>query len=416
MTSKKRCSFSIRLMAALLSISMLCAGFIPAAQASAEKASNVTSTREINSISNITKDVSETGHGELDFSAFFSLMNGISFFLHDEESRRAEMVSEQFVNAAMTTLAGNDYLNIRETASEEAEIVGKLYPKAAAEVVEVVGDWTHILSGSVDGWVKSEYIVVGPDAEDLAKEICVRMAKILPDGLKVRKEMDLEAEILDTVFQNESYKVVDVLDQWVQIEFEEGKTGYVSAEFVDVTYKLGKAISIEEELEAIRLQKEEEARKKAAEEAARKKAEEAKKKAEEEKKKQESSKNETVQQAPTNATTDEAYLLACICRAEGIDYEGMLAVANCVLNRVKSSRFPNTISEVIYQKNQFATGKRFQGFLANGPGNTAIRAANDALAGKNNLGDYLFFRTVASAKYDQYSSYVNISGNCFYAK
>lgn len=52
----------------------------------------------------------------------------------------------------------------------------------------------------------------------------------------------------------------------------------------------------------------------------------------------------------------DAYLLGAIiqCEAEGEPYEGKLAVGSVVLNRVKSSYFPNTITGVIYQKNQFS--------------------------------------------------------------
>ena len=104
-------------------------------------------------------------------------------------------------------------------------------------------------------------------------------------------------------------------------------------------------------------------------------------------------------QAPSNATADDAYLLACIvyCEAGNQSYEGQLAVANIVLNRVKSSMFPNTISEVIYQSGQF--GPVYNGSLdrtlANGPSSACVQAANDALAGSNNIGNLLFFNNVA---------------------
>ena len=105
-------------------------------------------------------------------------------------------------------------------------------------------------------------------------------------------------------------------------------------------------------------------------------------------------------QAPsTGSTSDDAYLLACLvyCEAGNQSYEGQLAVANIVLNRVKSPLFPNTISEVIYQTNQF--GPVYSGMLANalanGPTSSCVQAANDALAGNNNIGDLLFFNNYA---------------------
>ena len=91
----------------------------------------------------------------------------------------------------------------------------------------------------------------------------------------------------------------------------------------------------------------------------------------------------------------EAYLLAAIiqCEAEGEPYEGKIAVGNVVMNRVKSTRFPNTITGVIYQKNQFspASSGRLADRLERGVNDECIRAATEVLQGKHII-DALFFR------------------------
>jgi N-acetylmuramoyl-L-alanine amidase len=55
------------------------------------------------------------------------------------------------------------------------------------------------------------------------------------------------------------------------------------------------------------------------------------------------------------ATTEEIELLALVtmAEAEGESVEGKRLVIDTVLNRVDSPRWPNTISEVIYQPSQF---------------------------------------------------------------
>ena len=65
--------------------------------------------------------------------------------------------------------------------------------------------------------------------------------------------------------------------------------------------------------------------------------------------------------------------------ARGEPYAGQVAVAAVVLNRVKSSSFPNTISGVIYQSGAFDVVKDGQINLT--PNSTAIKAAQDALNG-----------------------------------
>ena len=65
--------------------------------------------------------------------------------------------------------------------------------------------------------------------------------------------------------------------------------------------------------------------------------------------------------------------------ARGEPYTGQVAVAAVVLNRVKSSSFPNTISGVIYQSGAFDVVRDGQINLS--PNSTAIKAAQDALNG-----------------------------------
>lgn len=75
--------------------------------------------------------------------------------------------------------------------------------------------------------------------------------------------------------------------------------------------------------------------------------------------------------------------------ARGEPYKGQVAVAAVVLNRVKSSSFPNTISGVIYQKGAFSCVTDGQINLT--PDNTAIRAARDAMNGWDPTGGCLYY-------------------------
>lgn len=80
-------------------------------------------------------------------------------------------------------------------------------------------------------------------------------------------------------------------------------------------------------------------------------------------------------------TSSDLYLLAkCIyAEARGESYTGQVAVGAVILNRVRSSSFPNTISGVIYQKGAFTAVDDGQINLE--PNQTAINAATDAMNG-----------------------------------
>jgi len=91
-------------------------------------------------------------------------------------------------------------------------------------------------------------------------------------------------------------------------------------------------------------------------------------------------------------TENDFMLLAKLIQVEaGYEtYDGQLAVANVVLNRVKDSRFPNTIREVIYSGKQFPVAHN--GMLDKSvPNASVLRAAKDALNGKCNVKDAVYF-------------------------
>lgn len=102
-----------------------------------------------------------------------------------------------------------------------------------------------------------------------------------------------------------------------------------------------------------------------------------------------------------STTDEETLLLAALIQAEADNQgtAGRLAVGSVVMNRVASSKFPNTVAGVIYSPGQFApvTSGRVAMILANGPNSGCQKAAADAIAGNTNT-DALFFFTVSYAQ------------------
>ena len=90
-------------------------------------------------------------------------------------------------------------------------------------------------------------------------------------------------------------------------------------------------------------------------------------------------------------TNGNLYLLARLVygEARGEPYKGQVAVAAVVLNRVKSSKFPNSVSGVIYQSGAFSVVSDGQINLT--PDETAIKAARDAMNGYDPTNGCLYY-------------------------
>lgn len=100
--------------------------------------------------------------------------------------------------------------------------------------------------------------------------------------------------------------------------------------------------------------------------------------------------------ASSNNSNDLYLLGKCIyAEARGEPYTGMVAVGAVILNRVKSSKFPNTISGVIYQAGAFTAVADGQMNLS--PNQTALNAAQDALNGWDPTYGCLYYFNPATA-------------------
>lgn len=187
----------------------------------------------------------------------------------EENASTAVQVQQTSEYANIAIAQVTDYVNVRAGASEETEVVGKLYSNGAATVLGTEGGWYHITSGRVDGYVKADYVVVGD--EQLARSVSRRVATVATQTLYVRKEPTTESSVLGMVPMGDDLTVTDestAAQGWVRVSAEEGD-GYVSTDYVTLSteYKLAESKAEEE----ARLAKEE-AERKAAQEAAAKAA------------------------------------------------------------------------------------------------------------------------------------------------
>ena len=96
-------------------------------------------------------------------------------------------------------------------------------------------------------------------------------------------------------------------------------------------------------------------------------------------------------------SSSDVYLLARTIYAEGRGepYVGQVAIGAVILNRVRHSAFPNTVSGVVYQKHAFTAVSDGQINLT--PNETAMRAARDAINGWDPTGGALYYYNPAVA-------------------
>lgn len=103
--------------------------------------------------------------------------------------------------------------------------------------------------------------------------------------------------------------------------------------------------------------------------------------------------NQTQVYAASGSNTSDLQLMARAINGEarGEPYEGQVAVGAVILNRVKSSQFPNTIAGVIYQSGAFTAVSDGQINVPIKEGSTVLKAAQDAMNGWDPSGGALYY-------------------------
>lgn len=156
----------------------------------------------------------------------------------------------------------DNYVNVRKEPSTDSEVVGKLYRGCAADILErLEGDWVKIQSGDVKGYIASNYLAIGDDAEAMVNEYATQLATVNTQTLNVREEMSTDSRKLTLIPYGETYPVIKNYGDWVEILLGTDEdtggdfTGFVAREYVNIEVKFKFAISIEEER---RIQREQE--------------------------------------------------------------------------------------------------------------------------------------------------------------
>ncbi|MBS6516881.1 MAG: SH3 domain-containing protein [Clostridium sp.] len=151
----------------------------------------------------------------------------------EEEEKKA--VVDSYKNLGIVEVTG--YLNVRETASQDADVIGKLQDGGACEILEdSTEEWYHISSGGIEGYISAEYVLTGDKAREKAMEEVALRATITADSLNIRKEPGTSAEVVGQALKNERYLVEGEENGWIQIS-----SGYISSDYATVAYGLNEA-------------------------------------------------------------------------------------------------------------------------------------------------------------------------------
>ena len=166
----------------------------------------------------------------------------------EKAEEKAEEKEEKFCGYTNLGLANVDnYLNVREKPDESSDLVGKMPAGAGCEVYDKEDGWYHIKSGKVEGYVSADYLLTGDKAKEKAEKYIKEVATVTTTTLFVREKPNTDCAVLTMVPVEEELTVLKTVDDgaWYKIEIDDEK-GYVSGDYVEISQKLPKAMTISE--------------------------------------------------------------------------------------------------------------------------------------------------------------------------
>lgn len=163
-----------------------------------------------------------------------------------KEEQEIQSAIDAYQNLWIVQVSG--YVNIRETPDMKGNIIGKVSGDGACEVLGEEGEWSHITSGGIEGYISSQYLVTGEEAKELAKSLVKKRAIIMTenDNLNIRSGPSKDAEIVGQALPAERYEVLSEADGWVEIN-----SGYISADYCEVKYALNEGRKLDLKAQAI---------------------------------------------------------------------------------------------------------------------------------------------------------------------
>ena len=154
-----------------------------------------------------------------------------------QEEADRQAVVDSYENLGIAQIEEGSYLNVRRTAELNGDIIGKMQQNAACDILSQEGDWYHIQSGDVDGYVSAQYILTGEEARAAALPEVKLRAIVQADSLNIRSAPELDpSNIVAQALMHERYEVLEELDGWIRIP-----SGYISSDYAELELCLNEA-------------------------------------------------------------------------------------------------------------------------------------------------------------------------------
>ena len=164
---------------------------------------------------------------------------------------RADDLVEEGAAGDSGIVSTTNRLFMRKSPSLTAPVVAYLYNSCKVEIFETItndsGTWYLIRTNGIEGYVSAEYVLTGAEADTAETNVQNKYATILADALELYDTAASAGKVLDYVYKDSVYPVMQYSGDYVMIKVSDTLWGYVRRDSVRIETKFAEAVAIDDE-------------------------------------------------------------------------------------------------------------------------------------------------------------------------
>lgn len=166
-----------------------------------------------------------------------------SEFVKMTNGQEANQTTEKASNQRKTGIVTVDSLNVRNEASLQSDIIGKLQKGERIEILSSTKDWVQTSFRNQPAWISAQFVKID-SVTDTENDTQTKpstshssangiIGTVTANALNVRSQGDLTGKIVGSVIKGNSYVIVEEKKNWSKIEYSPKKYGWVNTWYLE---------------------------------------------------------------------------------------------------------------------------------------------------------------------------------------
>jgi N-acetylmuramoyl-L-alanine amidase len=165
-----------------------------------------------------------------------------SEFVNTTNGQASNQQTDSTPSNRQTAIITVDSLNVRDAASLQSKIIGKLQKGEKIEIISSTKEWVEFNFKGQNAWISSQFVEIESRSNEQKNNDNEAATPSSPSGivgtvtanaLNVRSKGDLTSKIVGTVLKGNTFVILEEKNNWSKIEYNPKKYGWVNTWYLE---------------------------------------------------------------------------------------------------------------------------------------------------------------------------------------